>query len=313
MASATPAVSSAVRAELPLGLRAPRVDFLGIGAQKAGTTWLHRMLSAHPEIFMAQADDKDLRFFSAYYDCGYQWYERHFAAGGGARRRGEFSTSYFYCKDAPARVHSYNPSMRLVLSLRDPVNRLISHHKHEIRVGRLTTDLSLQRGIENNPSYVEQSMYFTQLSRWLEYFPLSSIHIVIFEELFLDPLRAIRELYDFVGVSPSFVPETLHEKVNEGRIPRSRFLEQGVRLSTSTLRTVGAGWMVESLKKVSLDKWVKRGNTRSDNGIEVDGRLIERLRAEFAAENTKLSRVLGRDLSIWAGPEAGSARAGGST
>jgi hypothetical protein len=256
------------------------------------------MLGAHPDIFMAHADDKDLRFFSAYYDRGYEWYERHFTADGGASRRGEFSTSYFYCKDAPERVHHYNPGMRLVLSLRDPVKRLISHHKHEIRVGRLT-DLSLERGIENNPSYVEQSMYFTQLSRWLEYFPLSSIHVVIFEELFLDPSQAIRSLYEFVGVAPSWVPETLHEKVNEGRIPRSRVLDKGTRLATSALRALGAGWMVESFKKAGFDT-VKRVNTRSDDDIEIDEPLVERLRAEFAAENAKLARLIGRDLSIWA-------------
>jgi hypothetical protein len=313
MASTTQAVSSAPRAERT-GIRAPRVDVLGIGAQKAGTTWLHRMLGAHPDIFMAHADDKDLRFFSAFYDRGYEWYERHFTADGGASRRGEFSTSYFYCKDAPERVHRYNPNMRLLLSLRDPVKRLISHHKHEIRMGRLTTDLSLQRGIENNPSYVEQSMYFTQLSRWLEYFPMSSIHIVIFEELFLDPSQAVRGLYDFVGVSSSLEPEALHDKVNEGRIPRSRFLDRGVRLSTSALRAVGAGWMIESLKKAGFDKRVKRVNTRSDEDIEIDEPLIERLRAEFAAENAKLFRLIGRDLSIWAGcPEHPSARAGGNT
>src|SRR5690606_14960898 len=92
------------------------VDFLGIGVQKAGTTWLHRVLKAHPEIFMAEADDKDLRFFNAYYDRGYRWYERHFDSGD-ARRRGEFSTSYFYSKDAPERVYRYNPNMQLVLSL----------------------------------------------------------------------------------------------------------------------------------------------------------------------------------------------------
>jgi hypothetical protein len=279
--------------------RAPRVDFLGIGAQKAGTTWLHRMLAAHPEIFMAQAGDKDLRFFGTYYDYGYQWYEGHFAAAGGAHRRGEFSTSYLYCRDAPARVHRYNPSMRLIVSLRDPVQRLISHHKHEIRLGRLQGDLSLERGIENNPSYIEQSLYFSQLSRWLEHFPLTSFHIVIFEEVFADPARAIRSLYEFVGVTPSFVPDALHEKINEGRIPRNRLLDEGLKRSTSALRAIGAGWMVDSFKKAGADRWVKAGNARSDAELALGEALTERLREELAVENAKLAALLGRDLSVW--------------
>src|SRR5690606_3039954 len=126
MASVTSVVSASA-AERASAARAPRVDFLGLGVQKAATTWLFRMLAAHPDIFMARAQDKDLRFFSAYYDRGLVWYERHFAAAG-PRRCGEFSTSYFYSKDAPERVFRYHPGIRLLLSLRDPVERLISHH-----------------------------------------------------------------------------------------------------------------------------------------------------------------------------------------
>ena len=301
MARASPlptTIPPALRVHPRTGVHAPRVDFLGIGAQKAGTTWLHRMLGEHPEIFVARADDKDLRFFSAYYDCGYAWYERHFAAGDGAKRRGEFSTSYFYCRDAPERVRRYNPDMRLVLSLRNPVDRLISQHRHEIRIGHVA-DLSLGRAIANNPSYVEQSMYFAQLSRWLEHFPLSSLHVVIFEELFRDPSRAIRELYEFLGVSPSFMPDNLHEKINEGRIPRSRLLDRGVQLSSTALRAIGIGSILDALKKSGVDRWVRRGNSRSDDAIGADEALVTQLRAQFAAENAKLSRLLSRDLSIW--------------
>ena len=297
MASALKTVTSSIAAPEPLVRRVPRVDFLGLGAQKAGTSWLHRMLAAHPQIFMAQAEDKDLKFFSAHYDYGYAWYERHFAADGGAERRGEFSTSYFYSHDAPARVHRYNPNVRLVLSLRNPVDRLISHHRHEIRTGRLEPDVPLEAGVASNPSYVEQSMYFTQLQRWLEHFPLASFHVVIFEELFRDPARALRELYEFVGVSPDFVPPSLHEKVNEGRVPRSRLVDKGVQLSTSTLRAMGAGWMVDSLKKAGLEKKLKAANSRSSD--LPDAAFAAKLRESFAPENEQLAKLLGRDLSIW--------------
>lgn len=279
--------------------RAPIVDFLGIGAQKAGTTWLHSMLGAHPEIFIAQGDDKDLRFFSSFYDFGYRWYERYFAAGESAKRRGEFSTSYFYCRDAPKRIYHYNPKMRFVLSLRNPVDRLISHHRHEIRIGHLTDDPSLANGIENNPSYVEQSMYYTQLSRWLEFFPLSRFHIIIFEELFIDPATAIRNLYDFLAVRPTFVPQELSQKINEGRIPRSWLLDRGVKLVALSLRGLRLGWIVEGLKRAGLSKAITNANTRLDDAMEINEALYERLRGLFSVENAKLSGVLARDLSIW--------------
>jgi hypothetical protein len=199
--------------------------------------------------------------------------------------------------------------MRLVLCLRDPVARLISQHKHEIRLGRVASDCSLERGIEDNPSYVEQSLYFSQLSRWLEHFPLASFHVVIFEKLFADPARAVRELYEFVGAAPSFVPDTLHEKVNEGRVPRSRLLDDAMRLSSSTLRALGAGRLIDGFKKARVHHWLRRRNTRSRDGFEIDPALIERLRAQFAPENARLAALLKQDLSVWDGAQRAKERA----
>src|SRR5690554_4129768 len=295
MASVTPVVPASAAERLSARGPAPRVDFLGLGVQKAATTWLYRILAAHPGIFMARAEDKDLRFFSAYYDRGHLWYERHFAAAG-SRRCGEFSTSYFYSKDAPERVFRYHPGIRLLLSLRDPVERLVSHHIHEIRVGRVRGDLSLARALESNPSYVEQSMYYTQLSRWLEWFPRSSFHIVIFEEMFRDPERTARELYAFVGVDEAFVPDGLGEKVNERRVPRSLLIERGIRRLSAALRSIGGGPIVESLKS---RRAARRLSTRSDLDIGLDDSLAATLRAKFAVENARLAAVLGRDLSVW--------------
>lgn len=281
------------------GERSAVVDFLGIGVQKAGTTWIHRMLGSHPEVFLAQGEDKDLRFFSSFYDFGYQWYEDYFQDSGVAKKRGEFSTTYFYCGDAPERVHRYNRDMRLILSLRNPVDRVISNHRHEIRIGHLTGDPSLERGIENNPSYVGQSLYFTQLSKWLEYFPLENIHVVVFEELFSNPVDSIQRIFEFLDLSTDFLPPGMEEKVNEGRIPRSRVLDRGVKLSAMGLRRLGLGWLVDGLKRVGLKRAVSGGNTRSDTAMEIAPATRERLHGMFREENTKLASLLDRDLSVW--------------
>jgi hypothetical protein len=299
MSDRNPTAPNAAERRGTPGHRNPVVNFLGIGVQKAGTTWLHKMLGAHPEIYVAQADDKDLRFFNSFYDFGYRWYEAYFAKAKTTHKRGEFSTSYFYSKDAPERVYRYNPEMRLILSLRIPVNRLISHHRHEIRIGNLKGDLSLQSGLENNPSYIEQSMYFTQLSRWLDCFSLSQLHIVIFEDLFREPASAIRDLYRFLGVEPGFVPEDLSLKVNEGRIPRSWLVDKSVSASTAAFRRIGLGWLVDRLKAARLNKMIETGNTMEDEVMEISDTDYQRLRAIFASENSSLASLLGRDLSVW--------------
>src|SRR5690606_10041601 len=100
-------------------------------------------------------------------------------------------------------------------------------------------------------------------------------------------------------VSPDFVPGGLGEKVNEGRIPRSRGLERVVRVATSGLRAVGAGRVIDSLKRAGADRAVRAGNSRSDDAMRIDPSLVERLRRQFAPDVARLERLLGRDLSVW--------------
>ncbi len=106
--------------------------FLGIGAQKSATTWLYDILSDHPDVCLSE--QKELDFFSHYFDFGYQWYERQFPVHGAECIAGEVSPSYFHSPAVPERVHAYAPDIKLILLLREPVQRAISNHKHEVRI-----------------------------------------------------------------------------------------------------------------------------------------------------------------------------------
>ncbi len=105
------------------------------------------------------------------------------------------------------------------------------------------------------------------------------------------------------------MPDTLHEKVNEGRVPRSRLLDDAIRLSSSTLRALGAGRLIDGFKKAGVQHWVRRRNTRGRDNFELDSKLIERLRAQFAPENARLAALLAQDLSVWDGGQRSQERA----
>ena len=155
--------------------RPNRPTYVGIGAQKCASTWLHRILAEHPQVAVPEA--KEVDFFSWRFDHGYQWYERQFATGPEtAVARGEISPSYFAEPAVPARIARYAPEVRVLLSLRDPVQRALSNHRHEVREGHLTgPDLSFEAGLANNPMYVEQGLYATHLRQWLHHFPRERI------------------------------------------------------------------------------------------------------------------------------------------
>ena len=103
---------------------------------------------------------KEVDFFSYRYDHGYQWYERCFQSAKPARARGEISPSYFAEPAVPgARRAISAPTPKSCCRLRDPVERALSNHRHEVRVGHLTgADLSFETGLANNPMYVEQGL-----------------------------------------------------------------------------------------------------------------------------------------------------------
>ena len=133
--------------------RTPLVSFIGIGAQKCGTTWIHRNLALHPQLSVAHGQDKDTRFFSCFYDRGYEWYEACFDTATADVHTGEVSTSYFHTADAPQRIKAYNPDAKLFVCLRNPVERVLSNHRHEARVGHISgANLALEAALENNPA-----------------------------------------------------------------------------------------------------------------------------------------------------------------
>ena len=144
-----------------------KVNFIGIGAQKCASTWVHRILYDHPEVAIYLG--KEIDFFSNDYVLGYQWYEKQLGdVSSSVKAMGEISPSYFADSDTPNRVFLYNPDMKIVLSLRDPIERAYSNHLHQIRIGYFAgQDLDFDKGMKNNPMYLEQSRYAQHLARWL--------------------------------------------------------------------------------------------------------------------------------------------------
>ncbi len=240
-----------------------KIDFLGIGAQKCASTWVHRVLSDHPEV--AVYPGKEIDFFSYYYNHGYEWYERHLGDIGSAKVVGDVSASYFSDTNAPDRVFLYNPNMRIVLSLRDPIERAYSNHLHEVRVGHLTgLNLVFENGLSNNPMYVTQSLYAQQLSRWLAVFPRSQILVLFQEEIRDAPLVQTQALYRFLGVAEEHQSWFLEKKVNESRSIKSDGVDSFLKRLGGLGRSMGGGKLVQAVKKSDLVSRLRRSHNQVD-------------------------------------------------
>ena len=277
-----------------------RPTYVGIGAQKCASTWLHRILAEHPEV--AVPDVKEVNFFSYRYDRGFQWYERRFAAAGAARVRGEISPSYFCEPGVPGRVAQYMPDARIILSLRDPVERALSNHRHEVREGHLVgDDLSFEAGLKNNPMYIEQGLYATHLKHWLEHFPRERVLVVLMEDVVANPQVVSRTVYRFLGVDADYVPAGLEVRYNGSFATRSSSLAAVKNAMYGLTRAPGLNWLWDAAAGTGLRSMYRGVNTKPSADVIPRPRpqTIAQLRQRFEPEIRELESMLGRSLQTW--------------
>ena len=192
-----------------------RLDFIVAGAQKSGTTALHYFLSKHPQI--ALPDRQELHFFDdeeifAHQPVDYELLHRHFAPITGSKTAGEVTPSYLYWRPAMERVHAYNPRIKLIILLRNPMDRAFAHWNMQRFKDREPLDfldalkeeprrLAQPSSIESRRfSYVDRGFYSVQLERVFKFFPPEQIKIVKFEDFHDRKQAALDGVFDFLGV-----------------------------------------------------------------------------------------------------------------
>lgn len=182
--------------------------FIGIGAQKAATSWCWRVLNEHPGVSMALP--KEIEFFTRHYDRGPEWYEHHFRSAG-ALPRGEISPRYMDHPEVAGRIAELYPDVDLLVLLRDPRQRAISNLLHDVRdvEGTISqvTPPALQRFAESDEGYVRRSLYAAALQPFFDRFAAERIHVFFYEEMLDDAAALTQGVYAAVGADPGFLPD----------------------------------------------------------------------------------------------------------
>ena len=211
--------------------------FFVVGAQRCGTTYLHAVLDEHPDIAMAQPVRPEPKVFydTELYDKGKEWFEAtYWPYEDDGRLRGEKSVGYLESDAAAERIAHRYPDARILVMLRDPIARAISHYWFSVNngvedlpieealvredEGRVTQEgewffAKGQRIAANPYIYKQRGRYVEDLRRWPPLFGSERIHVMVFEETVRNA-EAVSNLYRFLGVDPGFVPSALKEVVN---------------------------------------------------------------------------------------------------
>ena len=179
-----------------------------IGPDKAGSTWLFGLLSRHPDVFMTPA--KDLYFFDRYYDKGIDWYARQFIGGEDRGVVGEISHDYLYDRDAAQRMRDHLPDAKLVVCLREPVERTFSGYLHLIKSGRFSG--TFEQALEEFPGLIDRSRYGKHLQTYLQYFPSEQIYCAVFDDLQQSPQRFADQLFEALQLPTLELPREMQQK-----------------------------------------------------------------------------------------------------
>ncbi len=270
------------------------IDFIGIGAQKSGTSWAYACLYEHPEIC---APIKEIHFFSRpRFEKGISWYESHFDACPQQKKKGEFSTSYLYSKETPKRIKECYPDVKLIAILRNPVTRAYSQYRNSIKAGEIDENVSFETFQKEEPSVIAQGLYSEQLDRYRAVFPREQLLVLVYEDIEKDPLVFMKRIYTFLGVDESFVPSMLHEQINVARTPKRVYVDSLMHRIAEFLRTVGFDRVVWSIRKTGIPDMVRALNTKKDMPRKSVPYDKETLASLFHADATRLSEYLGRDM-----------------
>ena len=271
--------------------------FLIPGAAKAGSSTLYHYLGQHPDIIMSSEKEPDV-FTGRWQHEGIAYYERCYTHYAGEKAIGEATVEYMRDPKAPARIYSVIPNVKLIFTLRNPIDRAVSHYWWRVYNGEehRSFDEVIREGKEEYP--IDYGRYYTHISRFLKYFPLENMHFVILEWMAKEVQNTFHEIFEFLEVDPEFVVQYTGPK-NRAVTRKSRLLEQFLnqlkhsqclrRLIPTTVEPLARRFM-SALRHANTKPFVKP-EPRQDQ--------IDYLKEVFKPEIKGLESILGYKIDEW--------------
>lgn len=295
-------------------------NFLILGAGKSGTTALYRYLEQHPQVYMSP--EKEPNFFALEGEkvdfkdpeaenrinnwsvTDIESYRALFREVSSETAIGEASPMYLYSPKAPGRIQHYVRDAKLMVLLRDPVERAHSAFVHMLREGiEPLDDFSQALGqeetrIEANWSWIwhykKMGFYHEQLRRYFDIFDREQIHVYLYEDFSADPLNVLRDVFRFLGVDEGYAPN-VSTKYNAGGVPKNKLLHSFLARSNMIKEPFKPLVPVRLRKRLVAELRNRNLRELPRTSPEVRSWLIE----SYKEDVLELQELIRRDLSKW--------------
>jgi hypothetical protein len=269
-------------------------NLIVIGAMKCGTTSLHHYLDLHPQIQMSRP--KELKFFidEVNWPRGIDWYRRHFDPA--AAVRGESSPQYAIhprWQGVAERMHAVVPDAKLILLVRDPLERMLSHYMHARAFGDERREVSEAL---RDPIYLDRSRYWMQLEVYLDHYRDEAILVASAESLRARRSETLRRVFGFLEVDEEFSSPEFERlwETSAGKNTKFRLLERAASLPlvrNSHRLPQGARWALERIKYSTVGGRAERPT--------LDEALREELLDGLRDDAARLRAFTGQEFPEW--------------
>jgi hypothetical protein len=226
-------------------------NFYIVGAPRCGTTSVWAYLKKHPQVFLPKIKEPsyfettppppDLKHLCV---GNLEAYQRLYLGAAGYKAIGDASTGYLWDRNAPAKIHEVSPGARIVILLRDPVERAYSQYR---LLARSDMDLTFHEAIQHDNMvfaetgncwkarmYVARGCYYAQVRRYLEIFGEKQVGIYLYEDLQKDPLGVTSAICRLLDVDPLLLDKSEFKRVhNAALVPRVKWLYDAARKALS--------------------------------------------------------------------------------
>ena len=271
--------------------------FIVIGPGKSGTSWLYEIFGNHPKVGMSSA--KETLFFESEFERGLNWYAKFFRGLDSSEYDaiGEISNTYIFSPLAAKRIFQSFPEMKIIATLRNPIDRAFSHFLFERRNGKLSDDFD--KALEQRPDLLTRGLYNSHLEPYYRYSQPEQRLILIYDDMLKDVVTYANSIFQFLNVTGSLDEGILRRRVLGASEARNRTIARFAVNAGLLVRRLGFPEVVTVLKNTPIAKSLFRpiDPTRKPQ-MSKDTRV--RLQEFFRSDVEQLSQRLDRDLvTMW--------------
>lgn len=292
-------------------------NFLIIGAAKSGTTSLYQYLGQHPSIYLSPI--KETNFFATNFVeeepnfeelnftlkqarkldfpiTNLEAYQKLFDEVSPKQTAvGEVSPLYMNSFIAAKKIKSYLPDAKLIVVLRNPIDRAYSGYQMQLR--QTDEDRSFASNLDLDEIYIRTGFYYDQLKRFFDIFDRNKIKVLLFEDLKQNTLTYIQEIFEFLEVDNTFIPD-MSMKFNQGGIPKNKSLYDFL-LYSQTSMTIRKGIKLFIPLQIRRKLGTKLNDTLLSKSQPLTPEVRETLKTIYLKDILKLEKLINKELQQW--------------